>query len=130
MAGQRKRDGNVSKRNLVGGSIMTGCTWGIKLKAMSLIHTRGKRSRPNFKVGNMRIPVIAFCGRYKNCNPSTQNKFNEMLALEKLSLDIELRNLIEHTHNPSLIAETKELCLSSLNDFKKWMKLLTTTIKQ
>ena len=36
---EKRRDTNVSKRNLVGGSIMTGCTWGIKLKAMSLIHT-------------------------------------------------------------------------------------------
>ncbi len=82
---------------------MTGCTWEI--------HIRGKRSRPNYKVGNVRI--IVFCGRYKNCNPSAQNKFNEMLALEKLSLHIELRNVIEHNHDPSLIAEAKELCLSS-----------------
>ena len=59
---ERRRDGNVSKRNLVGGSIMTGCTWGIKLKAMSVIHISGKRSRPNYKVGNVRI--IAFCGRH------------------------------------------------------------------
>lgn len=51
---------------------MTGCTWGIKLKAMSLIHISGKRSRPNYKVGNVRI--IAFCGRHQNCKPSAQNK--------------------------------------------------------
>ena len=38
---ERRRDRNVSKRNVVGGSIMIGCTWGIKLKAMSLIHTEG-----------------------------------------------------------------------------------------
>ena len=61
---ERRRDSNVSKRNLVGGSIMTGCTWGIKVKAMSLIHTSGKRSRPNFKVGYVRI--ITFCGTHKN----------------------------------------------------------------
>jgi len=53
-----------------------------------------------------------------------------MLALEKLSLDIELRNLIEHYHDPNLIAAAKELCLSSYNDCKKWMKLLTITVKQ
>ena len=68
---ERRRDRNVSKRNLVGGSIMTGCTWAIKLKAMSRIYTNGKRSRSNYK-GSVRI--ISFCGRHKNCYPSAQNK--------------------------------------------------------
>ena len=51
---------------------MIGCTWGIKLKAMSLIHTSEKRSRPNYMVGNVRI--IAFCGRHQSCKPCAQNQ--------------------------------------------------------
>ena len=88
---ERRRDRNVSKRKLAGGSIMTGCIWVIKFKAMSLIHTNGKRSRPNFKVGNVRI--IAFCGTHKNCKPSAQNKNMTAKRSAEYTKGIPTRNL-------------------------------------
>ena len=44
---ERRREKNVCERNLVGGSIITGFSWAIKLKAMCLIRKKGKRARPN-----------------------------------------------------------------------------------
>ena len=46
------------------------------------------------------------------------NEFNERLSLEKLTLDLELRKLLEHNPDPNLISAAKELCLNSYKDFK------------